>query len=277
MFSKIKHHIRSHWQKKHIRLSLYLALALGVFFVVSSIIAIIYYGVLPSKAVYLLPDAHQPNSGDRILVISPHCDDETLAVGGYNYEAIKAGAELHIVLVTDCNKHGWEQTRYQEFKNAAKVIGVPESNLEYWDFKEGARNEKQLDSIQKMIVAELKTFNPTVVFAPMTQDSHYDHFLVGKAYLQAVQEVGYTGISYGYLVHHRYYPQPKRYAPKDYLMPPVKYLNYGQGWAKMILTQEALDAKNEAVLGYRSQLRIPLLSSLLKSMVRRDEIFVKLN
>ncbi len=277
MINKIIAKARIGWRKKRYRYSLYLGIVLGLFFLASSIISALLFGVLPGKAVNLLPDVHVPATSDRVLVLSPHCDDETLAVGGYDYEAVKAGAQVHIVLVTDCNKHGWEQTRLREFKNAAKDIGVPEKNLEFWNFKEGARDEKQLDSMQKMIKAEIKTFQPTVVFAPMTQDSHYDHYLVGKAYLEAAKDIGYSGISYGYLVHHRYYPQPKRYATKDYLTPPILYLNYGQGWSKLMLSQEAEDVKNEAVLGYRSQLRIPLLGTLLKSMVRRDEVYIKLN
>lgn len=47
------------------------------------------------------PEAHQ-----RILIFSPHCDDETLGAGGYINAAVRAGAEVHIVMVT--NGDGFE-------------------------------------------------------------------------------------------------------------------------------------------------------------------------
>jgi LmbE family N-acetylglucosaminyl deacetylase len=270
---KIKHHLK----KKHIRYPLYIGVGLGIFFLISAILSITLYGVLPDAALNLLPDTHQPTKADKVLVFSPHPDDETLAVGGYDYTAIKAGAEVKIDLVTDGNKHGWMVTRYKEFKNAASVIGVPEKNLEFWGFKEGMTNDSQQAAITDMMVAEIKLYKPTVVIAPIVQDAHYDHHIVGLAYLEAVKESGYSGYSYGYLVHHRFFPQPKRYDTQRALAPPIKYLNLGYGWTKFNLTQETISAKNEAVLGYRSQLREPLLNSLMKSMIRQDEIFVNLN
>lgn len=277
MFKINKEKFQAYWQRRRYRYTIYISIGLAVFFLASSVIAITLYTVLPDSAIYLLPDVHRATEEERVLVLSPHPDDETIAVGGYNYEAVKAGAEVRIVLVTDGDKHGWQDIRFKEFQNSASVLGIPESNLEYWNFKEGMTNEDALEAIKSMIITEIRTYQPTIVIAPLVQDNHFDHHLVGKAYLEAAQETNYQSYSYGYLVHHRFFPQPKKYAPNRNMMPPIKYLNLGFGWAKDILSPEAVDAKNEAVLGYHSQLRIPLLNSLLKSMIRQNEVFLKLN
>lgn len=273
----MKEKLKGYWKKRHYRVVFYLTVALGIFFLVSSIIAITMYAVLPDSAVGLLPKLDQPNSNDRILVLSPHPDDETIAVGGYIYQAKQNNAEVKIVLVTDGNKHGWQETRFKEFRNSARLLGVPEADLEFWNFTEGMTDDSELEPITKMIVAEIKTFNPTIIVTSLEEDYHFDHHLVGEGYLAAAGQAGFSGQAYGYLVHHRFFPQPKHYAPNHNLMPPIKYLNLYNGWVNFGLTDEAEDIKNEAVLGYHSQLRIPLLKGLLKSMIRENEIFVRLN
>jgi len=43
----------------------------------------------------------RPASGDRILVVAPHPDDEALGCGGLIEEAVAAGAEVHVALMTN--------------------------------------------------------------------------------------------------------------------------------------------------------------------------------
>jgi LmbE family N-acetylglucosaminyl deacetylase len=40
-------------------------------------------------------------SGDRILIFAPHCDDETLGLSGYTQQALAAGADVRVVLITN--------------------------------------------------------------------------------------------------------------------------------------------------------------------------------
>jgi LmbE family N-acetylglucosaminyl deacetylase len=41
-----------------------------------------------------------PHAGERVLVFSPHPDDETLGLGGYLHEARRRGADVRVVLLT---------------------------------------------------------------------------------------------------------------------------------------------------------------------------------
>jgi LmbE family N-acetylglucosaminyl deacetylase len=58
----------------------------------------------PSKAALApprpLPPMASPHAGDRILVVAPHPDDETLCCGGYLQQAIAAHATVGVVWIT---------------------------------------------------------------------------------------------------------------------------------------------------------------------------------
>lgn len=38
---------------------------------------------------------------DRVVIIAPHCDDETLGAGGLLHDAVTAGADVHVIMVTN--------------------------------------------------------------------------------------------------------------------------------------------------------------------------------
>ena len=80
--------------------------------------------VMAQSAAAALPDVVIPQSGQRILVFSPHPDDETIGAGGYIAQSIENGADVRIVLVTDGDFHGNEDVRYAEFKKASQILGV---------------------------------------------------------------------------------------------------------------------------------------------------------
>lgn len=48
-----------------------------------------------------LPYHHRPQARDRVLILSPHCDDETLGCGGFLYDTVRAGGALRVVFITN--------------------------------------------------------------------------------------------------------------------------------------------------------------------------------
>lgn len=52
-----------------------------------------------------IPRVEGPTRADRIVIIAPHVDDETLGAGGYAFDALRAGAFVAVVYLTagDCN------------------------------------------------------------------------------------------------------------------------------------------------------------------------------
>jgi LmbE family N-acetylglucosaminyl deacetylase len=93
-----------------------------------------------------LPQAAEPRAGDRILVVAPHPDDETLCCAGYIRRALAAGAAVGVVWMTAGD--GFEvdamlvehhlrlkgrgmqklgQARVAEAFEAAAILGIPET------------------------------------------------------------------------------------------------------------------------------------------------------
>ncbi len=61
-----------------------------------------------------LPQIPRPKSSDRILVLAPHCDDETLATGGLLEMAAKAKAQVRVVLLTNGDGFHYAAMRFFE-------------------------------------------------------------------------------------------------------------------------------------------------------------------
>ncbi|MDO8444176.1 MAG: hypothetical protein Q7S80_01575, partial [bacterium] len=83
-----------------------------------------------------------------------------------------------------------------------------------------------------------------------------------------------TALSYQYLVHDNYFPQPPRYAPDDYLLPPTKLVTFDREWQRYMITPESEAKKKEASELYKSQMKNPLIRELFYSMIRKNELFV---
>lgn len=77
---------------------------------------------------------------DVLLVIAPHCDDEVFGAGGFIYEAVKKGAEVYVVVVTNGEAFrlliqrssralSLGSRRQRETLEALEVLGVPKNHV----------------------------------------------------------------------------------------------------------------------------------------------------
>jgi LmbE family N-acetylglucosaminyl deacetylase len=104
----------------------------------------------PSKANNLVkqyPRVAAADRHDRILIVAPHIDDESIGAGGYALDAIAEGAEVYVVFLTagDCNRFSARilnktlgptasnyltvgRTRIAEAHAAMHLLGVPEDH-----------------------------------------------------------------------------------------------------------------------------------------------------
>ncbi len=126
------------------------------------------------------------NWRDRILVIAPHADDETLGCGGMIVDALAQGAEVHVAIVTmgrtPIGKH--DQPR-SELVDAMRVLGVPSYRVMF----EGAQGRLDTMPRTQLIAAFdtlLEEFKPTAVFLPYASH-HQDHEAVYRAMLAALR------------------------------------------------------------------------------------------
>ncbi len=260
--------------------------------------------VMPQMTIYFLSEVNLPLQGDTVLVFAPHPDDETIACGGYINESVKRGAEVHIVLVTDGNRRNLQVLRYLEFDNATRTLGVPKENLVYLNYPDSRLSLENYEKLKVVLAEQIEKVQPDILLYPHPNDTHKDHSTVGKIIEEIMQQMkekvevkeylsGYEDLvkeevweelevvgkiaeritCYKYLVHHAYFPYPKKYAPELFVLPPLDLVTIEGGWEKFMLSEETKKTKERALRAYTSQLRNPLLKNLLEASIRENEIF----
>ncbi len=217
-----------------------------------------------------------PRAEDKILILTPHPDDETIAAGGYIYEACKAGSKIRIVMVTDGNKHGLREKRYHEFEAAMACLGVKPGQLEFWGYKDG-RLKYSVDTLTTRLTNEIDEYHPNVFIYPHPEDYHPDHAVLGHVAESSLTQMDSKNIptAYRYLVHYWFFPQPEIMSKNDRLDPPEEMSSPDQQWVRFMLSQNTESKKNSAVHLYATQLHNPFLKPLLLGFIRDNELFAR--
>lgn len=234
---------------------------------------------LPQSTEVLLPELATSLQNKKIVVFSPHCDDETLGQGGLLDRAVKEGSSVKVVFVTDCNKHDIGSVRKQEAASALAVLGV-KIDQEYWNFAEGKGNRSQdeTDRLKKKYEDLLSTYQPDLIIVPHPSDTHSDHRWVSITFRSLPEYGQYKSKTIYYLIHFNFlkFPSPPGLRPEAYLTPPVRLINATTTWYKFSLTLDEENTKEEAVLKYKSQLKAtnPVLHRVLLDFVRKNELFM---
>jgi hypothetical protein len=77
------------------------------------------------------------NSSDRVLIVAPHPDDETIGGAGVIRYCIENNIPVYVVVVTNGGSGSLDLTRYHESLNATQVLGLPSSNITFFDYTQG--------------------------------------------------------------------------------------------------------------------------------------------
>ena len=251
-------------------LSIVIAIALlgGLFFYRTEVPA-----VAAQSAAGKLSELAAAGSGQKVLVFSPHPDDESIAVGGYIAQSIKNGADVSIVLVTDGNAHGEEAIRYAEFKKATSILGVPEANLVFLGFPDGKLASGNHTALQAALQMQIDNYNPDIIVYPSPYDYNPDHRAIGRAIERILKMESRPITAYNYLVHYELdYPRPRKFAPADNLLPPKRLANVDREWLRFDLSSSVESCKEKAIFTYQSQLHSPELNGLMHANIRKNEL-----
>ena len=130
---------------------------------------------------------------ERILIISPHPDDETFGCGGLILKAMDSGSDIKVVLVSVGSvlqyidigekKEVTSEKRMVEFVSAMKYLGIDNYKvLDFDGFHSKLDTLPRVDLINSFEI-EINNFNPTTVVLPAIS-YHQDH--------EAVFEAGFT-------------------------------------------------------------------------------------
>lgn len=126
----------------------------------------------------------------RVLVLSPHPDDDIIGCGGTLYRYHQMGAEIAVIYMTDGrkgnNRYAEDELvfiRQEEAKRAAKIIGIDRPI--FLD-----NRDSELTPSRKTITelsAILSDYKPAAVFLPFFMDNHPDHIATSQIFFSAAR------------------------------------------------------------------------------------------
>ena len=117
---------------------------------------------------------------NKILVVAPHADDETLGCGGSLLKHKKNGDKIYWLLVTKLKKnHKKYNIKQKEIKKVADMYNFDEViNLNL----EPAKIHKiDFQNLIKLIEKPLKLIKPDTIYVPYLNDIHSDHQIIARA------------------------------------------------------------------------------------------------
>lgn len=112
----------------------------------------------------------------RILAVSPHPDDETIAAGGTLLRARANGADVHIVFLTSGERARADDARHgaaEREAEAARVASAIGATAEYWRLP--THHIPIDDATAARLRAVIDAYDPDLILLPFFTDSHEDH------------------------------------------------------------------------------------------------------
>ena len=122
----------------------------------------------------------------KILILSPHADDEILGCGGFISKYSKQNYHINVLVLTNANKGAPEIYSSEEIKQIRKeakiannLIGT--SRLLFENLPALNLNNYPVYKITNIIDKHIADINPEVILIPSTNDIHDDHKIIFKA------------------------------------------------------------------------------------------------
>jgi len=193
---------------------------------------------------------------DRVLVIAPHPDDESIATGGLLQVARAAGAACRVLLVTDGDNNPWPQ-RWQEKRwrvgpeerarwgarrrtealAALQLLGVGPDEVCCLGLPDLGLTDALMSGrpdVVALLLAQIEQFKPTRLILPALEDRHPDHNALHVLLRLALSS--------------RSGPAPELYAFE------VHGMVHPEGAVALSLTVAQRDAKRASILMHATQM-----------------------
>lgn len=199
------------------------------------------------------------SNADKVLVVAPHPDDESLGVGGLLQRVFAQKIPIRILFATNGENNPWaqrywerrwqigsaEQVRWgrrrrEEALNAIRSLGGTPECARFLDLPDLGTTSllMQGGKLSISIVKEIREWEPTVALLPAMLDAHPDHSALAVAFSMALELAGRPAIrSWEYLVHKPQLPITQE---------PVTFQ----------LNTEVVEGKKKAILCHKTQMAL---------------------
>ncbi|TVY12024.1 PIG-L deacetylase family protein [Paenibacillus cremeus] len=213
-------------------------------------------------------------SGQRVLILAPHADDETLGCAGVVQKYVSHGSDVRIVIasltLSKSKRYHKEEKSYDtysgikrisELKEAMDLLGVVDYHILYPDHTGKQLYDSKLDRIPRAALVtnlehHIEEFRPTVLYIPSIT-KHQDHEALHQAAIAAARPYFWNGTVLVYETDGELSFQPNLY---------------------ISLTEEEMALKMKALEAYKTQIgsnRHPVHpeSLLHKAKFRGNQIY----
>jgi LmbE family N-acetylglucosaminyl deacetylase len=187
---------------------------------------------------------------NRVLVISPHPDDEAIGCGGTIRQHADAGDTVDAVFLTsgEAGGHGLSpgetrRVREDEAHAAARVLGI--RTVQFWQEPDGRLRCRQ--PVVDRLIALLRQAGTSVIYAPHAQDGHPDHRAAARIVRAALQGLDPD-------------ERPGAYLYETWT--PLSSMRH------IVDISETIDQKIAAVRAYRSQCRVMDFDEAFRALAR---------
>jgi LmbE family N-acetylglucosaminyl deacetylase len=223
----------------------------------------------------------------RLIVFSPHPDDETLGCGGTIAKKISENYEVTIVVMTDGRlafssvlginsnptPEELKSIRKEEVIRAAAILGVPRRNLVFFDFEDRTLKEHEKEAEAK-VKSIFEANPPAEIYFPYEKDCHMDHQATNRIVSHSVKHLKDSTLEYQYSIVQRFTclgPKIVGWSLQNRLSDNLVQIDIS----------EFLPLKKAAIKEFKSQLTIlsdkqkrPVLTEIDRYLGKREAFFV---
>lgn len=173
-----------------------------------------------------------------LLFFGAHADDVELSAGATIARMVKSGLRVGMVDLTrgEMGTRGTPQIRKREAQASARLLGAAfREQLDLGDGNLRTDRAAELD-----VIAVIRRYRPSLVFAPYPDDRHPDHTRAGRLVTEAAFYAGLKKIETDLPAHR---PQTAVYYLQNYLYPPSFVVDGTAAWK----------TKMRAIAAFKSQ------------------------
>ena len=121
----------------------------------------------------------------KILILSPHADDEILGCGGFISKYSKQNYDINVVILSNANKgvEIYSAKLIKKIRNEAKLANnlIGTKKLYFENLPALNLNKYPAYKISKIINKYLNKIKPEIILIPSSNDIHDDHKIIFKA------------------------------------------------------------------------------------------------
>jgi len=131
----------------------------------------------------------------KVIVLTPHPDDETLGCGGTLLKYLNNGDQIYWLIVTGMNRQYAEERRASRQKEIQRVADAYQfTKVFQLDYPAAELDQVSTGDLINSISEVFKEIEPNIVYVPYPGDIHSDHKIVFDATMACTKWFRYPSV-----------------------------------------------------------------------------------